>query len=50
MFMSSLMMPELVKRDHEDKIRKADRVRLFSVAAKASGMPAVIRNLLSLWA
>jgi hypothetical protein len=49
MFSSSLLMPELVKQDHEDKIRKANRVRLFSVAAKASGMPVVIRNLLSLW-
>jgi hypothetical protein len=49
MFSSSLLMPELVKQDHQDKVRKADRVRLFSVAAKASGMPVVIRNLLSLW-
>jgi len=50
MFSSILLMPEMVKRDHEDKVRKADRVRLFSTAAKASGMPTVIRNLLSLWA
>ena len=50
MFTPNSLMPELVKQDHEDKIRKANRVRLFSVAAKASGMPAVIRNLLSLWA
>ena len=50
MFSSSLLMPELVKQDHQDKIRKADRVRLFSTVAKANGMPSAIRNLLSLWA
>jgi len=49
MFMPSLLLPDLVKQDREDRIRKADRVRRFSAAARVSGMPAILRNLLSLW-